>query len=123
MAAEELNRRSTLAYVSDILIEIEFLRSVTAGLTFEQYLKSGEKRRAIERSLEIISEASRGIPETEKALYPEIPWRRIQDLGNVIRHAYFGLSHERLWAIVENGLDTLADVIRQIEMKYRPPSL
>jgi len=112
-------QRPVFVYLSDILTEIDFLKSTSAGLTFQQYLKSGEKRRAIERSLEIISEATRGIPETDKALRPEIPWRRIQDLGNVIRHAYFGLAQERLWAIVQTELDKLEQAIRQIQSRHK----
>jgi uncharacterized protein with HEPN domain len=118
MADKEPDRRAVFAYLSDILAEIEFLKSTSANLTFEQYLKSGEKRRAIERSLEIISEASRGIPDSDKAQHPEIPWRRIQDLGNVIRHAYFGLAQERLWAIVQTELEKLEHAVRQIQSKY-----
>ena len=120
MADEAPDKRPVFVYLSDILAEIEFLKSASAGLTFEQYLKSGEKRRAIERSLEIISEATRGIPEADRALQQEIPWRRVQDLGNVIRHAYFGLAQERLWAIVQTELGKLEQAIRQLQSKYRP---
>ena len=122
MAKEAGDKRPIFAYLNDILAEIDFLKSVLTGLTFEQYLSSGEKRRAIERSLEIISEATRGIPEPDKALHPEIPWRRIQDLGNVIRHAYFGLAQDRIWAIVDTGLDGLAYAIQQIQLKHRSRS-
>jgi uncharacterized protein with HEPN domain len=119
MADEVPDKRPVFVYLSDILTEIEFLKSASAGLTFDQYLKSGEKRRAIERSLEIISEASRGIPDTDKTLHPEIPWRRVQDLGNVIRHAYFGLAQERLWAIVQTELGKLEQVVRQLQSTHR----
>jgi len=120
MADEAPDKRPVFVYLNDILTEIEFLKTASAGLTFEQYLRSGEKRRAIERSLEIISEASRGIPESDRALHPEIPWRRVQDLGNVIRHAYFGLAQERLWAIVQTELNTLERAIKQLQLIHRP---
>lgn len=118
MADEPRGARPALVYLHDILVEIDFLKAATTGVTFEQYRNSDEKRRAVERSLEIISEASRGIPEVDRSLHPEIPWRRIQDLGNVIRHAYFGLEDERLWAIVRNDLDELETVVRQILSRY-----
>jgi uncharacterized protein with HEPN domain len=122
MVPGEQDPRPPLVYLNDILVEIDFLKSTTAGFTLEQYIQAGEKRRAVERSLEIISEASRGIPEADTAQHPEIPWRRIQDLGNAIRHAYFGIMHDRLWAIVRNDLDALEDVIRLIKSRYEQSS-
>ena len=65
--------RPPLVYLNDILTEIAFLKVTTGGLSFEQYLQSGEKRRAVERSLEIISEASRGIPEIDQVQHPGNP--------------------------------------------------
>ncbi|MBX9775944.1 MAG: DUF86 domain-containing protein [Xanthobacteraceae bacterium] len=118
MANDAPGKRPVFVYLSEILAEIEFLKAAAAGLTFEQYLKSGEKRRAVERSLEIISEATRGIPETDQALHPDIPWRRVQDLGNVIRHAYFGLAQERLWAIIQTQLDKLEQAVRQLQSRH-----
>ena len=121
MAEEPSEARSPLVYLSDILVEIEFLKQATRGLTFEQYVKSGERRRAVERSLEIISEASRGVPEIDQSQHPDIPWRRIRDLGNVLRHAYFGIMHELIWAIVSDDLAQLERTIRAISSRYEHP--
>jgi hypothetical protein len=81
MARGRRDKWPTALYLDDILVEIEFLKGASAGLTFAQYIGSGEKRRAIERSLEILSEAARGVPDADAALHPEVPWRRIRDLG------------------------------------------
>lgn len=60
-----------------------------------------------ERWLEIISEASRHIPESWRGEYPRVPCRRVRDLGNVIRHAYDGVDFGTLWTIYEIHLDPL----------------
>lgn len=120
MADHPSSKRPPIVYLNDILVEIKFLKTAAADVPFEDYLLSGEKRRAVERSLEIISEASRGIPQTDQDRYPEIPWRRIQDLGNVIRHGYFGIMHERLWSIVQDDLPTLEAAILAIRSRYEP---
>ena len=114
--------RPSTVYLKDILAEIEFLKQATHGLSFEEYLRAGEKRRAIERSLEIISEAGRGIPESDQLKHPEIPWRRIRDLGNALRHAYFGIMHDRIWAVVKDYLDKFEQAIRGILAGHGPTS-
>ena len=64
-------------------------------------------RLATERLLEIISEASRHIPEEVKAQQPAIPWRRVADFGNRLRHAYHRVDPDILWRIAKNDLAPL----------------
>jgi uncharacterized protein with HEPN domain len=65
----------------------------------------------VQRAIEIISEASRGIPETMKASRPEIPWQRVRDIGNVLRHQYEGVSDPILWRVVTDELPRLRAAI------------
>jgi uncharacterized protein with HEPN domain len=64
-------------------------------------------RLAIERALEIVSEASRRIPEELLAEHGHIAWRRVHDLGNVLRHAYHAVEAARLWDIIVDDLPIL----------------
>jgi uncharacterized protein with HEPN domain len=65
-------------------------------------------RAAFERFLEIVSEASRHVPDDWKANYgPDIPWREVGDLGNVLRHAYHRTDVRALWLVYEDDLDPL----------------
>jgi uncharacterized protein with HEPN domain len=69
-------------------------------------------RAAFERFVEIISEASRHIPDTAKARQPQIPWRRIADIGNHLRHGYEAIEFEILWKLVtEKELEALKAAI------------
>ncbi len=52
---------------------------------------------AVERYLERLSEASRHVPETLKQKHPNIDWRAIADIGNVLRHAYDTIADRRIW--------------------------
>ena len=62
---------------------------------------------AFERFLEIISEASRHVPEAWKAEHPEIPWRRVADLGNWLRHAYQNVDAQLLWELYVEDIPPL----------------
>jgi len=64
-------------------------------------------RLATERLLEMISEASRHIPEDIKAQETAIPWQRVADLGNRLRHAYHRVEPDILWRIAKNDLAPL----------------
>ena len=57
--------------------------------------------------LEIIGEAVRAIPPDFKDQHPEIAWRQITGMRNVLVHVYFGINRDRVWAVVERDLPNL----------------
>ena len=83
-----MNDRSYSDYVSDILAAIDYIAADTEGFSLEKFRADRVIRQAVERNLEIISEASRRLPESCKAQEAAIPWRRIAGFGNVLRHEY-----------------------------------
>jgi uncharacterized protein with HEPN domain len=90
------------------------IRQFTAGQTRESFERDIIIRLAVERLLEVISEASRHIPVEAKSQGPHIDWRRMADLGNRLRHAYHETDAGLLWAMIENDLEPLARFIEQI---------
>lgn len=76
-----------------------------------------DERDVVERNLEIISEASRRIPEHLKALNADVDWRVLADLGNVLRHAYHRVDEVRLIEIVMDHLDPLQRAVEAILAK------
>lgn len=89
--------RSPLA---DILGAISLVRSWIEIKSYNDYLTDQMLRAAIERQVEIVSEASRRIPDELKAERPDIPWRAVATVGNVIRHKYDRISDPEIWSIV-----------------------
>lgn len=72
--------------IHDILDTITRLQAKTSGRTFAEFEADWELRFVVERGIEIISEASRRLPADLKATRPEIEWRSIAGIGNVLRH-------------------------------------
>lgn len=97
--------------LEDILSAITASETFTAGRSFEAYLGDRMLQLALERNIEIISEACRHIPEALKAAHPDIPWRRVQDIGNVLRHAYETVDPAVIWQIVGEDLAPLKTAI------------
>ncbi len=57
--------------------------------------------------LEIIGEAACSIPQDFKFLHPEIPWKQISGMRNILVHVYFGIDKDIVWAVVERDLPVL----------------
>jgi uncharacterized protein with HEPN domain len=107
--------RPTLAdRLRHILDAIAAVQAYTEGRSYEDYLADAMRRHAIERCLEIVSEASRHVPRAAKARHPEIAWRGVADFGNVLRHDYPNVKDRRVWEIVTHDLGPLKAVVAAI---------
>jgi uncharacterized protein with HEPN domain len=96
----------------DIVEAVERIRTSLSGLSLEDFETSWEKRWLVERGVEIISEASRRLPDDLKDRNGEIPWRKVAGIGNVIRHDYQRVAPDVLWKLVRDDLPTLEKVCR-----------
>ena len=92
-------RRDLRGYVEDILEAIANVEADTDGLDFNQFAVDRRVRQLVERNVEIISEASRRLPDETKAAEPDIPWREIAGIGNILRHDYGVVRPDILWRI------------------------
>jgi uncharacterized protein with HEPN domain len=89
--------------------------------TFEQYSSDQKTQRAVERCIEVISEASRHIPRKIKSKHPEIPWADVAAIGNVFRHEYHNIAARIVWDTVRLHLPQLQATVHAIKAEL-PPS-
>ncbi len=106
--------RSIAARLDDILDNITYARLAIGNRTWGQYAEDPVIKLAVERALEIISEASRHIPEEDKARYPEVPWQRIRAIGNVLRHEYDRIDTDIIWDTATVHLQNLEPIITKM---------
>lgn len=100
--------------LAHILTAIEDIRTLLRGRSRADFASDLVLRMAVERLFEIISEASRYIPEDMKAEEKNIAWQRLADLGNWLRHAYHRIDTDILWNIFENDLPPLKEFVARI---------
>ena len=100
--------------LAHILTAIEDIRALLLGRSRADFEADRMRRVAVERMFEIISEASRFIPEDMKAKEKDIAWQRMADLGNWLRHAYHRIDAEILWNIAQNDLEPFKRFVEQI---------
>ena len=83
-------------------------------MDFERFVADRRVRQLVERNLEMISEASRRIPDRLKATEPDVPWQEIAGIGNVLRHDYGAVRPDILWGVRTHRLTTLKAAVQRI---------
>ncbi len=104
--------------LDDILAALEGIRAATAGKTIADYQREWVLKHAVQRGIEIVSEASRHLPTEVTALRPDVPWSRVRAIGNVLRHEYHGLSDRIIWGVVEDELPALKIAIDALSKRF-----
>lgn len=95
----------------DILHHIDLATNFIGGLEPETFKADLRAFYAVTRCLEIISEASRRLPNELKARHPTISWKQMADAGNVYRHDYEDVAAQLVWNTVQKSLPPLRVVI------------
>lgn len=101
----------TFVVLTDILRNIDLARSFVEGLSYEDFLADTRTVYATTRCLEIISEASRRLPNDLKSRHPNIPWPDIAGAGNIYRHNYEDILEQLLWQTIHHALVPLRAAI------------
>ncbi len=100
MTAEDRDHRLYLTDIKDAIDRI--LRYTQTGR--DAFFADPMTQDAVVRNIEIIGEATRGVPEAIQRAHPEIPWRDISDMRNKVIHDYFRVDLAIVWDVVEKDL-------------------
>ena len=95
----------------DIRDNIRLAQEFVEGFTYARFTESRLHFYAVTRALEIISEASRRLPDDLRDRHPRLPWRSIRDVGNFYRHQYDNVAESYVWETVREHLGPLLAVV------------
>ncbi|MDP2912306.1 MAG: DUF86 domain-containing protein [Candidatus Omnitrophota bacterium] len=89
-------------YLDDISLAIKKIEKYTKGLSLKKLKKDDLVVDGVVRNLEIIGEAVKNIPSHIKDKHPDVEWKKISGLRDILAHEYFGIDLEILWDIIKN---------------------
>lgn len=98
-------------YARDMQESVDRILEWTTGIEKGMFLSDRKTYDAVVRNLILIGEAAGRIPEEAQAKVPELDFRRLRGLRNILAHAYFGVDDDVLWDIVENHVPALREQI------------
>ena len=93
--------------VRDILASVRAIARYTDGMTFDQFVNDARTMDAVVRNLMTMGESIRWIPEPILDAHPDVPWRTLRGMRNVVVHEYFGVDPAILWETVRGDLPPL----------------
>ena len=101
-------------YLRHILDEARYLLRESEDLDLAGFLGDDTRRRAFVRSLEIIGEATKQVPDAFRVLYPDVEWRAMAAMRDRLIHAYFGVDYELVWNVVVEKIPPLEQRIMEM---------
>ena len=99
--------RSIREYIQHMLDETQYLLTQSQGLVKESFLQDETLKRAFVRSLEILGESTKHIPDDFRQHYPTVEWRAIAGMRDRLIHGYFGVDYEIVWDAIQHNIPKL----------------
>lgn len=111
--------KEPIEYLKHIRDECEYILSViTSEISKESFTSDETLKRAVLRSLEIIGEASKKIPNDFKKSYESIRWKDMAGMRDRLIHDYMGVNYSIIWDVIKNKIPELhIQIVKVIEMK------
>ncbi len=106
--------RDYKVYLEDILEAIKKIHLYTDKLSQPKFSDDLKTIDAVVRNLEVIGEAIKNVPEDTRSRYPDVEWKKIAGLRDILIHEYFGIDVEIIWDIIQNKLPVLEEQIKHI---------
>jgi len=108
-------KKDPLIFIKHILDNIKDIEFFMKKVSKRSFFENKEKQNAVIRSLEIIGEASKNIPEEFRDKWKEIEWKEIIGTRDKIIYHYFGVDLEIIWDIVKINLPLLKKKLEKIK--------
>lgn len=109
--------REVIDFINDILEAIKNAIDFTSEMKFEEFNHDSKTQLAVTRLFEIIGEAAKHIPTEIKREFPEIHWKKMTAMRNIMIHEYFGINNEIIWKTVKEILPELKVQMENVRKK------
>lgn len=101
-------------YLSDIVTAIDEVAEFTSGMDFDDFAADKKTINAVIRSLEVLGEATKHIPAAVRRKHPDIPWKNMAAMRDVLIHNYMGVDLMTVWKVARERLPELRPLIEKL---------
>jgi uncharacterized protein with HEPN domain len=108
-------KREPGIFIDHILECIQLVEEYTGAITIDEFLQSKQQQDAIIRRIEVMGEAIKNIPSEIKDKYPDIPWKEIAGMRDILIHFYFGVDLKLTWDVAKIEIPKLKKEILKIK--------
>ncbi|MDA3793429.1 MAG: DUF86 domain-containing protein [Elusimicrobia bacterium] len=116
-----MNKKNAEVYYDDILECIAKINEYTKDISLNRFNKDTKIQDAVIRRIEIIGEAANNIPKEIQKKYPDLPWKDIIGMRNILIHHYGGVDLIRIWKVIKSRMTELKKNILILKEKDLPP--
>jgi len=110
-----MSDKEYIDYIQDILNSIEEIEEFTKGLTYDEFAEDRKTINAVVRSLGIIGEATKNIPDSIREKYSEIRWKSMAGMRDKLIHEYSGVDLAIVWKTIQNNIAEVKPLIKEIK--------
>lgn len=114
-------KRSSSLLLYDIFQSIEKIETFCRDISLEQLMADERTKDAVLRNIQVIGEATKNLPDSLIAQYPEVDWSGLAGIRDIVTHRYFRIDWHLLWISIREELPALKSQI-QLLMKEEEKS-
>ncbi|GAA4111357.1 DUF86 domain-containing protein [Aminobacter aganoensis] len=109
-----MGQRKIGPILAEILDALDGIKAATADKTLQDFQDNWLLKHGVQRGIEIISEAARHLPDELLERAPDVPWKQVRGIGNVLRHEYHKIADPIVWAVVTDHLPGLRSAVQRL---------
>ena len=107
-------KRDIADYLDDILTAVADVEVFVSGINFDTFTQDKKTVNAVIRSLEVLGEATKRIPESFRQKHPNIPWSKMAGMRDVLIHDYMGVDLKTVWKVAQERLPELKPLLEKL---------
>ncbi|MHA1879358.1 MAG: HepT-like ribonuclease domain-containing protein [Candidatus Heimdallarchaeota archaeon] len=106
--------KQPIVFIQHMLASVELINKYLEGKSKSDFFSSVQLQDAVIRRLEIIGEAVKNLPEKIVKDFPDLPWKQIAGMRDILIHQYFGVDLDLTWEVIQNELPAFYSQLKTI---------